>query len=172
MLHYDASEFGLQIRTSSIRNAGKGVFASTRKKCGNIVGYFSGTIIPEDISMRTSVTLDTKFGLRDLENNYAKFRDYACQTEHDLPAFIVPNDYCVAAKINDSCSFFDGHGYESSRRHGNVELRARQDQNYDDLSHYGSTYAILRDRNGIEAGEELLVKYGKEVQNGLNKSVQ
>ncbi len=110
------------------------------------------------------MTSDTKFELRGLETNYAKFRDYACQTEHDLQEFIVPDDYCLAAKISDPRSFFYGHGFESSRRHSYVEFRASQDQNYDDLAHYGNIYAIICDRNGIEAGEELLFNYGRKLR--------
>ena len=52
-LLYDFSEFGLHIKTSFMRKAGKGVFRSTRKQWGDIIGYFRGTIIRGDISKHT-----------------------------------------------------------------------------------------------------------------------
>ncbi len=83
------------------------------------------------------MTSEKKFGLEGLETKFSKFRDHDCQTEHDKPGFIVPDDHFVSAMIRDIRSFCNGYRYESSRNQGNEKFRAHQDQSCDNPSHYG-----------------------------------
>ncbi len=54
--------------------------------------------------------------------------------------------------------------HSSSQRTANVQLFALSDQDYDDLSHYENIYAVISDSGGVKNDEELIVDYGKNIE--------
>ena len=149
MLRIDASEYGLYVMQSNISNAGRGVFSRNYIPSGTTVGCYSGTIIRSDITQRTNITDETKFGLQGLEVDFYRFRKYCWRYPIEgKPAYIVPDYFCVAAMVNDS---------RNSDYTVNVEVEWC-DIDYDDLtSSKCLTYVAARD---IFPGEELFIDYG------------
>ena len=86
MLEYDAVYFNIYIAQYSISDAGEGVFAIEYLLFRKTVGYFTVSIVREDISIRTNVTNATRFGFLGLEVDFDSFPRDARTTNFDESA--------------------------------------------------------------------------------------
>lgn len=81
MMMYDSAYFNLYIDKFSASGSGEDVYAMEHLPQGKIVGYFTGTIILEDISTQTNIGNETKFGFPALEVEFGRLNRYQWRAE-------------------------------------------------------------------------------------------
>ena len=144
MLEYDAVYFNIYIAQSSISDAGEGVFAIEYLLFRKTVGYFTVSIVREDISIRTNVTNATRFGFLGLEVDFDISPCEARTTDFDESAYIVPDYFCVAAKMNDP---------RNSDCAGNMKMMVSTEESDNKFSLFSTIMYALSAENGTDAGE-------------------
>ena len=176
MTSIDGSTSGLCLGKSTVKHfeAGNGVFAMRKFRVGEVVGFYYGCIVFDDLSARSQVT--KRYGEEGcLGVTVREFRKY--QVEVNLystgivignqtvtKAFIVPAEFCICREINDPRylqedeEFLTSRLDHNSRRKANVKLTTLRVRYVLELvPHTLVKVECIRD---IAEGEELFLDYG------------
>jgi len=187
LLQVEAAAFNLVLAPSRIKHprAGTGVFAAKTFDPDDIVCYYYGTMVYNDLESERSKT--KRYGDQGTMGVSAqRFRDYAFQIKTsgasfnavqnyrygDRSVFVVPPPFCVGSYINDYRYEEGDEDYEAAKD----EQNPLPDKRVPNVRVYQQTHPLSRippllrsdflyvkaiDR--ITQGEELLMDYGRHV---------
>lgn len=169
LLACDATSQGLAIAASTIPQAGDGAFAAKRFAKGDVVAWYGGTVVYEDVGSWTQAHREcgpvgfgvtrSSFETRSLSLSHAE--PPASQEAGDLDlagVWVVAAPFCVGGKVNDPRSASSAD-YGSSRK-ANVEFiddKATEDLSAIATNPFHARLVALRD---IAVDEEIFANYG------------
>jgi hypothetical protein len=156
----ECKHYGLAVRTSTIENAGDGVFATRALKKGDVVGWYNGTLVYRDIGSRC-YSPTKYYGPRFLGCTVGRFAMYALQLlqkfDGNRAVYVVPPRYCVATMMNDPREVDkDGNEVPCSRMPNVSYTEGTVGMDYLTVP---NLVEILVSRD-ISVGEELFIDYG------------
>ena len=161
LLSCDASHFKVYVAESTIPDAGLGVFAAERLKRGQIVGWYGGSIMYENLNNVRGKNRDRSGGHPLWGCTLGHFRKFAIQLTIQSggdrrligrSVFLVPRLFCVGAYLND--------GTRGSTAGVNVKTLDREIADVESLTK--PFVVTLSTTKCIQPGEELLVDYGAD----------
>jgi len=156
----------LEIRPSEIKNAGLGLFATTKILKNSIVTEYGGRIVNWDWTRKLQnqgldthlITLD--HGLNALDAAPRLPLPFHVDFNTALELYMI-DSHMVASFANDPC----GTGQKANTVYHRVsEGRKYMKENPSYSSHFSGSRIFLKAKRDIEPGEEILVSYGRSYQ--------
>ena len=171
LLSFELSRLNLEVRPSSISGAGNGLFATRAFAERELVGYFYGTLVYEDLST-ASGHRPSVYGEGSMAVPVKEFQKWCLQLRmtgpDGNPIWIYPAPFCAMRYINDARYLVGEPGRPTDDRLAqNPHVYRQNNVEFFDPSHKNNRsdigrYTLVRVRtlSKIKAGDELLVDYG------------
>jgi DNA modification methylase len=160
LLAVDCMTYGLVVRPSTISGAGDGVFATRDMPKGKVVGWYNGSIVYRDLH-RSNASRHKTYGPRMLGCTVERFKKYGLRVNLEVrgnPVYLVPPEYCAAAKLNDPRLSAAEPEHGCAPRVANAEFREDDIPQTERLADPNLVEIVLC--KDVKASEELFIDYG------------
>ena len=172
LLGFELAANNLEMKPSTIPNAGNGIFTTVRIPPDTVIGYYYGSLVYDNMSVNQS-RRPTTYGEGHLQFEVKDFVKWALQLKTTAPngesVWIFPAPFCAMKMINDARYREDEVGRPTREEiEANPYHHRYNNVKYNDVSHRQSmsdyrSYGLVEVRSlkhVIPAGNELFVDYG------------
>ena len=172
LLGFELAANNLEMKPSTIPNAGNGIFTTVRIPPDTVIGYYYGSLVYDNMSVNQS-RRPTTYGEGHLQFEVKEFVKWALQLKTTAPngesVWIFPAPFCAMKMINDARYREDEVGRPTREEIAANPYHYRYNNvKYNDVSHRQSmsdyrSYGLVEVKSlghVIPAGNELFVDYG------------